>query len=67
MVGPEMLAGGPGEMRGPTSGPTGAGAANFVDLKRYDFVVQFCWRPGVDLRPAEPAEPAAEPAADAAP
>jgi len=43
-----------------------ADAADVIELKRYDFVVQFCWRPGVDLRPAEPVAAPAD-AAVAAP
>ena len=40
--------------------PDAAAAGDTIDLKRYDFVVQFCWKPGVDARPpAPPADPAA--------
>ena len=43
-------------------------AADVVELKRYDFVVQFCWKPGVDVRPPAPAtDPAATDPAAAAP
>ncbi|MFM7108289.1 MAG: type IV pilus assembly protein PilM [Planctomycetaceae bacterium] len=46
----------PGALPGPLPGGPAADAGA-VDLKRYDFIVQFCWRPGVDLRPPPPADP----------
>ncbi|MFM9058979.1 MAG: type IV pilus assembly protein PilM [Planctomycetaceae bacterium] len=48
-----------GAPRAGGSGVPPADAADATELKRYDFVVQFCWRPGVDVRPqAPPADPA---------
>jgi type IV pilus assembly protein PilM len=54
-------AGGPAAPTSPVA-PAGAqpGAvgdgADLVSLKRYDFIVQFCWRPGTDVRPDVPAD-----------
>ncbi len=54
--GAEFQGGAPQEF-GPGAGP---GEDGLVELKRYDFVVQFCWRPGGSLRPV--AQPGEQPA-----
>ena len=56
------------EGSGPTVPPAAGGppaGQNVLQLRRYDFKVQFCWKPGVDLRPASaPANgPDAQPSA----
>jgi len=62
-VSPSSDRGGAGTSPGGAGGtPPAASAEPAVELKRYDFIVQFCWRPGVDVRPAEPPAAAAPPA-----
>ena len=49
----------PGALPPAVPGAPPGDAAAAVELKRYDFIVQFCWRPGVDTVPPPPPDPAA--------
>ena len=50
---PDPRLGGPGEQ------PVDKSKEKMIDLKRYDFIVQFCWQPRVPGSPKPPPPPAA--------
>ena len=56
--GPVRPAGDPGPAPGGQAGADPE-SADLVSLRQYDFIVQFCWRPGTDVSVAPPEDPAA--------
>ena len=44
---------------GPSEQPVDKATEKMIDLKRYDFIVQFCWQPRVPGSPKPPPPPAA--------